>query len=361
MKSNKCILEIDLSKICANYRLLRRQCKNSIVSAAVKANAYGLGADKVSLALQQEGCKDFFVANVEEGKDLRDSGIKGNIFCLNGVCEDYLELILKHNLVPVLNSIEQINFYRNFAVKVGKKLPCLLHFNTGMNRLGMPKYEIEHLSNNKNLLEGVEVKYIISHLSASEETNNPYNQKQLNEFKAHSRLFPGIPLSLANSCGVFLGSEYFFNLVRPGAALYGIWPVGYMKNPVKLSAPIIQLQNLQIGERVGYNMTFTTTKPSVIATLPIGYADGYPRSLSNIGKVYIGDTPASIVGIVAMDLVTVDVTEFHPSKVSVGQYVEIIGEHYTPSQIGAICGTNGYEILTRLNTSKRFEVRYTIN
>ncbi len=394
-----CTLEINLSAIKNNYLLLQDICKTSLVGAAVKANGYGLGAVQISKALIEENCRHFFVASSEEGVNLRkalaswhgsknplgvipwlDHGIQKkikkdwiprssrgmtekevshattpkaldndvNILVLNGVFEhDALELI-EYNLTPVLNNLKQIEIWQKFSNLKNRLLPCYLHFNTGINRLGLTHNEIEQLINDRDLLKGLDLQYIISHLAISEEIDNPYNLEQLNRFKAYLQYFPNVKASLANSGGIFLGQDYHFDLARPGAALYGLNPV--MKNPVTLKAPIIHLQNLTLDSHIGYNMTFTTKRDSVIATLPLGYADGFSRNFSNQGEVFINGRSVPIVGRISMDLINIDVTDLPPLDIFLGQEAEIIGNYCTPDKIASIIGTIGYEVLTSLGS-----------
>ncbi|WP_347939268.1 alanine racemase [Rickettsia oklahomensis] len=347
-----CTLEINLSAIKNNYRLLQNICKNSLVGAVVKANGYGLGAVQISKALIEENCRHFFVASNEEGINVRKAlEIDVNILVLNGVFEhDALELI-EYNLIPVLNNLKQIEIWQKCGNLKNRLLPCYLHFNTGINRLGLSANEIEQLINNRDLLKGLNLQYVISHLAISEEIDNPYNLEQLNKFKAYLRSFPSTKASLANSGGIFLGQDYHFDLVRPGAALYGLNPL--MQNPVTLKAPIIHLQNLTLDSHIGYNMTFTTKRDSVIATLPLGYADGYSRNFSNQGEVFINGYSVPIVGRVSMDLINIDVTDLPPSDIFLGQEAEIIGNHCTPDKIASSIGTIGYEVLTSLGNRYR--------
>ncbi len=411
-----CTLEINLSAIKNNYLLLQDICKTSLVGAAVKANGYGLGAVQISKALIEENCRHFFVATSEEGVNLRKalaswhesvfrhceknytvirrsnpvknsvsqnffnyfSGLPRrfaprndgssihattpkaldndvNILVLNGVFEhDALELI-EYNLTPVLNNLKQIEIWQKFSNLKNRLLPCYLHFNTGINRFGLSHSEIEQLINNRDLLKGLDLQYIISHLAISEEIDNPYNLEQLNRFKTYLQYFPNVKASLANSGGIFLGQDYHFDLVRPGAALYGLNPL--TKNPVTLKAPIIHLQNLTLDSHIGYNMTFTTERDSVIATLPFGYADGFSRNFSNQGEVFINGRSVPIVGRISMDLINIDVTDLPPLDIFLGQEAEIIGNYCTPDKIASIIGTIGYEVLTSLGS--RYKRMYT--
>ncbi|HJD55663.1 MAG TPA: alanine racemase [Rickettsia endosymbiont of Pyrocoelia pectoralis] len=400
-----CTLEINLSTIKDNYRLLKDICKTrplrkiayrdkfegdtslqtaaytnvredsstgstyklpleveflkrstAMAGAAVKADGYGLGAIEVAKALIEEDCRYFFVASSDEGISLRNAiGSNIDILVLNGVFEhDALEL-MEYNLTPVLNNLKQIEIWQKFSGLEEKTLPCYLHFNTGINRLGLNHNEIEQLINNPDLLKGLNVEYIISHLSASEDAENSYNLEQLTKFKAYLNYFPKIKASLANSSGIFLGADYHFDLVRPGAALYGLNPL--TQNPITLTAPIIHIQNLTEDNHIGYNMTFKTKRDSVIATLPLGYADGFSRNFSNQGQVFINGRSVPIIGRVSMDLVNIDVTDLPSSDIFLGQKVEIIGNHCTPDKIAGIINTIGYEILTSLG--KRYKRIYT--
>jgi len=358
-----CTLEINLAAIKANYRLLKNICETATIGAAVKANSYGLGATEISKALLLENCRHFFVASSEEGVNLRKAiGNKVDILVLNGVFEyDALELI-EYNLIPVLNNLKQIEIWQKFSNLKQKILPGYLHFNTGINRIGLNHNEIEQLINNRDLLQGLDLQYIISHLAASEDHNNPYNLEQLNKFKAYLQYFPNVKASLANSGGIFLGQDYHFDLARPGAALYGLNPLGKVKsnpmqNPVTLKASIIHLQSLTPNSHIGYNMTFVTKRNSLIATLPFGYADGFSRGFSNQGKVFINGYNAPIVGRVSMDFINIDVTDLPPADIFLGQEVEIIGNNCTPDKIASIINTIGYEILTSLGN--RYKRVYT--
>lgn len=356
MHTDRCTLEIDLARIRANYRIISKICKTSEIASVVKANSYGLGADAIAPALQMENCQSFFVTSVDEGISLRKVlGQKSNIFVFNGVFSNDVEEFRNSNLIPVLNSLKQVEIWQEFASLKKEVLPCTIHVDTGMNRLGMIDTEMQHIIDKPDLLVGLELQYIISHLSASEIVDDPYNLQQLKKFKHYLKYFPKVKASLANSSSIFLGKEYHFDLIRPGAALYGINPLGNtfknpMHNPIRLTAPIIQLQELPPESYIGYNMTFKTNSNRLIATLPLGYADGYPRAFSNCGVVVIDSHSAPVVGRVSMDSITVDVTELPPNKIFLGQQAEIIGNYCTLDKIANIINTIGYEILTLLGS-----------
>lgn len=361
MNQAKCILTINLSKICANYRILSTIVNSynyhskSIIGAVVKANCYGLGVESIVQILLQQGCNDFFVASIDEGIDLRrklHANNSINIFVLNGVFAEDASEFDKYKLIPVLNNLSQIKVWSHHATSKNSTFPAILHLNTGMNRLGITYEEMAIIRRDHNILNGLYILYIMSHLSASQDVSNKYNQKQLELFADYVVYFQGIKASLANSSAIFLGKEYHYDLIRAGAALYGINPTPPQLNPmqqvVSLTAPIIQLQHLTKDMAISYNMTFITSRNTIIATLPIGYADGYPRALSNSGKVYIAGNPASIVGTISMDLTIIDVTDIPVEHIFLGQRVEIIGDYYTIDQLATDAGTISYEILTRL-------------
>ncbi|PCJ22985.1 MAG: alanine racemase [Rickettsiales bacterium] len=364
MNNAKCSLQINLQTIKENYIALRKLCIGSEVGAAVKANSYGLGASRIAPVLQESGCKHFFVATCEEGVDLRQT-LRGdaNIYVLNGVFQNELEYFINHNLTPVLNNPEQVEIWQHYAARHGRRLPCFIHIDTGMHRLGFSSAEASELELDL-LRNNLDILCVMSHLASAEEVDNPFNKTQLERFTQRSAKFGDIKRSLANSSGIFLGRDYHFNLARPGAALYGINPAPYLenltlKNPVKLSAPIIQLRDLPPGESVGYNSTHTNRRGDScsIATIAIGYADGLHRALSNKGVLYINGFEAPIIGRVSMDLTAIDLSNIPKNDVFLGQMVEVIGENSSPDELAKFCGTNGYEILATLG--KRFKKIYT--
>jgi alanine racemase len=363
MKSSKCVLHISLDTIKENYLVLKDACPGSETGAAVKANCYGLGMKQTSPVLKKAGCKHFFVANIEEGISLRKIlGLDINIYVLNGVFADETKIFKEYGLVPVLNHLVQIKVWQEFALKLNHALPCFIHFDTGMNRLGMPEIESSNLVQTDAY--GLDVLCVISHLISSEDPDNLYNKKQLEKFTKLAKKFPEAKRSLAGSSGIFLGSDYHFDLVRPGAALYGINPTPWtndskIKNPVQLFAPIIQVHQLQPGESVGYDSTYTNSsmESCSIATIPIGYADGFFRSLSNKFAVYINGRKAPVIGRVSMDLAVIDVSGIPQKDVFLGQKVEVIGNNCTPDVMAAAMQTNAHEILTRLGD--RFDRIYT--
>lgn len=359
MITSKCTLTINLDVIKGNYQALQKICTKAEVGAAVKANCYGLGVRQIAPMLAKTGCRHFFVANKDEGVFLREilehqnpKSETLNIYVLNGYFTGDKEDFMRANLIPVLNTLHQLETWQNLARKVEKKLPCFLHVDTGMNRLGIPESEIKKIPEYDH---NIDILCVMSHLSSSEEFDNESNIQQLIKFKRLVSFFPHAKKSLANSSGIFLGEEYHFDITRPGVALYGVNPAPYkpasiIKNPVNLTAPIVQIKELDEGQYVGYNGTYQANEKHLVATLPLGYADGYLRSLSNKGIVFINDNPAPVIGRVSMDLITIDVSRIPGDDLFLGQKVEIIGNNMSLEEMATLAGTNGYEILTMLGS-----------
>lgn len=364
--SYKPSLIIDLDKIKNNYLYLKNICIKSDVAAVVKANSYGLGAHKIAPVLFAEGCKSFFVATLDEGIDLRKKlPIEAQIYVLSGPAQSNSYEFLSHNLTPVVNHLEQLKIVQNLSLKTQKSISAILHFDIGMNRIGMPQYELEKLVSNVTLSEGVDFKMVMSHLSSSDNINSPDNRTQMGKFLELSAYFPYSKKSLANSSGIFLGDEYHFDIIRPGAALYGLNsdalnPNSKIENPVFLFAPIIQIQTLDKHEKIGYNGTYVLEKNSIVATIPVGYGDGYTRALSNVGNVFVNGRAAKILGRISMDFISIDISDIPQDEIFIGQQVELIGSNSLPDTLAKQCNTIGYEILTSLgNRYDRIYIKHS--
>ncbi len=350
-------LTVDLSALAENYRILRAKTTTGCRTAAmVKADGYGLGAAAVSTRLYDEDCRDFFVATLDESLSLRknlSAGGRSDAFIgmLGGVipeaCADYEAL----EITPVLNSLHDIEVWRAHAQKAGKRLPAVLHIDTGMNRLGLRPEEARTLASDKSARDGIDLKLIMSHFACSDEKDHPMNEAQAQKFAQTAALFPGVPKSLANSSGVFRSSAYHHDMIRPGMALYGLNPVPELKNPMRpvayLNARILQMRPVKAEETVGYSATHTFKRDSMIATLSVGYADGFLRSSSGRAVFYYKGAACPLRGRVSMDLVTVE-TGHLAQQPQPGDVMEILGEHQDADTLAATAGTIGYEILTSL-------------
>ncbi|PIR31637.1 MAG: alanine racemase [Alphaproteobacteria bacterium CG11_big_fil_rev_8_21_14_0_20_44_7] len=331
-------LYISLENIKHNYKLLKQRLSASECAAVVKANAYGLGVDKVARALATAGCKKFFVATAEEAFELRSILPIEEIFVFHGVQNGEAQDFVDKKIIPVLNNPNQLSRWE-------AKNPAAVHIDTGMTRLG---FEIEDI----DLLKGYNITLLMSHLACAESRQNPMNYNQLLEFDAAAKHLPYVHRSIANSYGIFLGKEFHYNLARPGIALYGGNPTPLQPNPMKqvihISSQIIQIYEIKKPKTVGYGGLYKASAGSTIATIPLGYADGLPRNLSNRGKVYIENYQVPIVGRISMDLITIDISKLPINHQKIGQEVQIVGDKYTISDMAKDAGTVEYEILTRL-------------
>ncbi|MSO77168.1 MAG: alanine racemase [Alphaproteobacteria bacterium] len=354
------ILTIDLDAIVANYRLL---CKRAAgrVAGVVKADAYGLGMAAVAPALAQAGCRSFFVAHLNEAIALRALLADAEIAVLNGLMPGTAGDYRAYRLLPVLNDLGQIETWQREGAAHGAT-PAILHVDTGMVRLGLTEGEVQRLAARPERLAGVPLAYIMSHLACADEPDHPLNAAQLGRFRSALAQLPvRAPASLANSAGVFLGPAYQFDLVRPGIAVYGGNPLPGQPNPmratVRLQARILQVRSVDSPLTVGYGATYEIVPPAKLATIAVGYADGFPRASSNRGSAAVGGTRVPMVGRVSMDLIVLDVTAAPAGQVHAGALVDLIGPEWTLDEAAAAAGTIAYEILTGLG--RRYHRRYT--
>lgn len=349
------VATIDVNAIVANYTTLAQHVTPNECSAVVKANAYGLGVEKIAPALYQSGCRTFFVAKIEEALQLKPI-LPSNvtIVLLNGFPYMAEEYVAQSGIVPVLNSWNTIEIWRTLCHKKDKKFPAIVQIDTNMNRLGLDQKELQQLIKQPTLFEKVDIKYVMSHLANGEDDTHPSNAVQLASFKTALAQLPPCKVSFANSGGIFLGKDFHFDLVRPGIALYGINP--HKKHPtslkpvLKLEAQIIQSRSLDAGLPVGYGESFMTNRPSTLITISIGYADGWLRTLSNKGSVYFNGHKLPIVGRVSMDCIVADATDITHKKPQRGDWVELIGTHQTLEEVSLDANTVPHEILTSLGT-----------
>jgi alanine racemase len=352
-------LTVDLGAVQRNYRRVAAELGPGVECAAVvKADAYGLGATHVAPALAQTGARSFFVAQVEEGIALRPLLPDSPIFVLNGL-QPGLEIDCEqHRLTPVLNSLDEIELWASHSRRQGHALPAAVHLDTGMNRLGLPAYEVARLIAEPERLQGFSPLLLLSHLACSDQAEHEANSRQLSLFQNWRRQLPPMPASFANSSGIFLGTDYHFDLVRPGASLYGVNPLPNHLNPMTqvllLEGKILQVRDVDRGTTVGYGATHRIENAGVrLATVAIGYAEGYMRSASGRGVVFLGDHRVNVVGRVSMDLITVDVTGIPENEAHPGAWVELIGPHLDVDTVAERAGTIGYEILTSLGGRHR--------
>jgi alanine racemase len=346
-------LNIDLEAIAHNYKTLSNQSTSADCAAVIKANAYGLGMIEVANELHyNNGCKIFFVANLREAICLRKSLQDAIIYVFNGLFSDQINCYMEYNIRPILNDISQIKLWNENSA------PCAIHFDTGINRLGLSEEETDQYLNKKHDLN---ISLILSHLTRSEEVNHDDNKKQLTKFQKISRALTNIPASLANSAGIYLGKEFHFDLMRPGIMLYGGNP-GLNSLPpsirptFEVMGKILQIRHVKRGMSVGYNATWTAKNDTRIAIVNMGYADGYLRSNENGGHAFLCGCKVPIIGKISMDMIALDISGPNFDHTLVGNDVEFIGKNITLEMVSQVSRLGAYQILTTLG--ERFNRNY---
>ncbi len=343
LQNSSAVINVDLNAIINNYQILSGRSSSADCAAVVKANAYGMGLEHVASAIfYNTKCKIFFVANLKEAVALRSSIKDAIIYVFNGLFPDQIECYLDHNIRPVLNDLSQIKMWQ------GKAEPCAIHFDTGINRLGLSDQQTEQFLNSETNLN---LALILSHLIASDLPDDADNKIQLNKFKKITDALPDVPASLCNSAGIYLGKDYHFNLLRPGIMLYGgnpralALPQG-IKPVFEIMGKILQIRHLETGSSVGYNALWTAKKPSRIALINVGYADGYLKLNDNRGLVFVCDQIVAVIGKVSMDMIAIDITGHEFDKLMPEDEVELIGKNITLEMASEVSTLGHYELLT---------------
>lgn len=356
-------LTIDAGAIAANWRALAARAGRAETAAAVKANAYGTGLDAAVPALSRAGCRTFFVARLAEGLQVRALAPDAIIYVLDGLLPGTADTFAAGRLRPVLGSGDEIAAWAAFVAATGAAGDAALHVDTGMNRLGLPPAQAQTLAAGLADLP-FRPSLVMTHLVESEVPGSPVTARQAAAFAQVRTWFAGLPGSLANSSGVFLGPAFHHDMVRPGYALYGGNPLPGGTNPMRpavfLEAPILQVREVEAGETVGYTAQWTARGRRRLATIPVGYADGYPRSASGTdarpgGEVLVGGVRCPIAGCISMDLTVVDVTDAPAAAVRPGAPVVLIDGTLTVDVVAEKAGSIGYEVLTRLG--RRYDRR----
>ena len=354
-------LTIDLAALARNYERLAAEVAPARAAAVVKADAYGLGADRVAARLYEHGCRQFFVAQFVEALRLRPTlAADAKVYVLNGLQPGNETACAEHGIVPVINSMEQLQRWSETAKALGRKLPAVLQFDTGMSRLGVPPAERAAVASVLKAGANIDAQFIMSHLASADEPESDQNGSQLAEMNRITAELPEYDLCFANSGGIFLGKPYHGVLARPGIALYGGAPTADRPNPmeavVRLDVAVVQTRTVPAGARVGYSGTHTAVAETRLATIAAGYADGLPRSLSDRGAVYCDGIRLPIVGRVSMDSTTIDISALPEDRLHLGSLVEVLGPSQTLEDIARNAGTIAYEILTGLG--QRYERQY---
>ena len=363
---------IDREALAANWKTLAARQPGARTGAAVKANGYGLGASGVARTLYDAGCRDFFVAWAEEGAAVRDAlqrhalkredqkPERARIFVLQGLEPASVALHLEHGLTPVLSTFDDIVIWREGLLKAGKNMPAALQVESGMNRLGMDRNEAIEAASLFHAGD-LELSLVMSHLASADEPGSQ-SAEQHGRFLSLAALFPGVPRSLANSAGVFRGREFGFDLTRPGIALYGgeagEASRGALKPVATLTAAVLQVRMSETGEAAGYGAAAKLTRPTRIATIGLGYADGYPRAASGAGvdtrqvrpgaNAFITGHTVPVLGRISMDLTLLDITDLPENAVKPGDRAEFFGPNIAINDVALAAGTIAYELLTGL-------------
>ena len=363
VKSTTATLSIDRDIIAANWSALDGlSSENCVTSAVIKADGYGLGMVPVSQRLYQAGCRCFFTARLEEAITLRTAlnathASHAKIMVLDGLSTDQAVLFAEYDLIPVLNDLGQIGTAKQAASKNKQAVPVCLHSDTAMARLGLSAKDRDQLLADQTALEGLDISYLLSHLASSDDKQSPQNQTQLGQFHAHitqlsQHSSSPVKASLANSGGIFLGSDYHFDMTRPGIALYGITAdeadQKTVRNCFSLSADILQIREVPKGTSVGYGASFITPRPMRLATLGIGYADGILRHYQPHLKPRIGGYACPMVGRISMDSCVIDISDI-PEGVLANQMAAILfDDDFTPADLAPKIDSIAYEIMTML-------------
>lgn len=348
------VLTVDLDALARNFHRVCAVAAPAECAAVVKADAYGLGMVPVASRLALEGCVRFFVATVEEGRELRRSLPDASIYVLEGPAPGAEGVFKDAQLTPVLNSLEQIE---RWAV-IGS--PAVLHVDTGMSRLGLDERDVGVLAKEPARLADIKIDCVMTHLACADQPSHPLNQEQLHRFHRLRKRLPAAPTSIGATGGLFIDTEHCGDLVRAGIGLYGGNPFAdrscAVEPVIRLEARIVQIREVAEAATVGYGATHPVHPPCRLAVCAVGYADGYPRAVGNAGSAAFRGIRVPVVGRVSMDLTCVDVSAVPTEAIVPGDYIELIGPTVTLEEVAAAAGTIGYEVLTRLGS--RLERRY---
>jgi len=343
-------LTIDLDALAHNFHVLRAHAPGAEAAPVVKADGYGLGAGPVARRLWAEGARSFFVARLQEGEALRAAlgpERAATILVLDGLTAGAGARLAQARLTPVLAGLPQVQAAAALAAAAGAPMACALHIDTGMNRSGLTAVETHALVQGRDLLRHLDVHLVMSHLGSAPTPSDQRNGAQLERFGPLRALFPESRASLAASAGIFLGEAYRFEQVRPGISLYGGGPEETpdprLKAVAKLEAPILDIRNLAAGEMVGYGSAVVVERPTRLAIVGAGYADGVVRAGRRGGYAWLrGRRPLVIV---TMDLIAIDLGD---APAGVGEMVELLGPNALLDDQAAAAGTVAHECLVRL-------------
>ncbi|HEY8571179.1 alanine racemase [Phenylobacterium sp.] len=351
-------LVIDLDALAHNFHVLAVEAGGAEVAPVVKSDGYGLGAPQVARRLWAEGARSFFVARLAEAVALREALPDRDvaIYVLDGLVGGSAPLFDEANLTPVISTLPQAAAAVVWAARRGRRWPVALHVDSGMNRQGLTPEEARALVEAPDGLRGLDVTLVMSHLGSAADPSDHRSGQQLAAFRPIRALFPESRASLAASAGTFLGDEYRFDMVRPGVSLYGGGPLERpdprLKAVATLTAPILDIRNLKPGDRLGYGWRTTVDRPTRVAVLGAGYADGVIRAAMGQGYAWFGGARRPLL-LVNMDLAAIDIGD---ARAQVGEPVELLGPNALLDDLAAAAGSVAHEVLVRL--SRRAERVY---
>jgi alanine racemase len=350
------ILTVDLGAIEANWRALGRRAMPSECAAVIKADGYGCGIEQVAARLSHAGCKTFFVADLAEARRVRAVAPEPAIYVLNGLLPGTAAAFADLRARPVIGNLVELAEWDAFVSANQWHGGAALHVDTGMNRLGVSANEAAALAP-RIRTENHGITLLMSHLACSELPEHPLNEQQIKLFREVRILYRGIPSSLANSSGVFLGNAAHCDMIRPGVALYGVNPTPGRSNPmrpvIELQARIVQIRHVPRDETVGYDAAWTAKHATKLAVVAVGYADGYLRAASSSdaapgADAIVAGKRCKLAGRVSMDLLAIDITELPDGAARRGDLATLIGDEISVDDLATAAGTIGYEVLTSL-------------
>ncbi len=355
-------LTIDLGAIVSNWRLLADRAGAAECAAVVKANAYGCGIEPVVTALSNAGCETFFVAVPQEGIRVKQTMPDVRCFVLNGLFTSAVPIYLAKGLTPILDSLPEIETWVEAAKEQGNPLPCAVHMDSGMTRLGLTLKELESVVSNPGIITNLDVQLLMTHYACADDIGHAQTEQQREVFLSGAALLPGVPRSAANSAAILQQKDHEFELVRPGVAIYGGEALNDTPNPmqqvVKLEGRIVQIRTAKAGDAVGYGGAEVLSRDSRVAYISVGYADGYHRGASQKGvamrqvappaQAAFNRTIINGVGRISMDLCAFDVTDIPETEIAAGDWIELFGDVIHVDDVAKASGTIGYELLTGL-------------
>ncbi len=352
------ILTIDLSAIEANWRALSRRATPAECGAVIKADGYGCGIEQVARMLWHAGCRTFFVADLAEAARARNVASEAAIYVLSGLMPNTAPAFVNLRARPVIGSLVELAEWDAFCSSHQWHGGAALHVDTGMNRLGVSANEAAALAP-RIRSENHGISLLMSHLACAELPEHPLNDRQIKLFREVRILYRGIPSSLANSSGIFLGNVAHCDMVRPGVALFGVNPTPGKSNPmrpvIELQARILQVRSVPRGETVGYDAQWTAKRATRIAVVGVGYADGFMRSAGSSDETpgasaIVAGTRCPLAGRISMDLMAIDITNLPDNAVRRGDLATLIGHEISVDDVASVAGTIGYEVLTNLGS-----------